>query len=108
MRHHLFRHAIGQAGLDPAHLIDGGQFTRFGERRAIQFGRLAQQVRAFGIGLRTDRDIFPRRHRECPSDQRRYACQQDGARRRAGSGCDAHNQAGDGDDAVIRAQYGGP
>ncbi|GAA3260981.1 hypothetical protein GCM10020258_23840 [Sphingomonas yabuuchiae] len=59
MRHHLFGHLPRQPRLDPALFVDRGQFARFGQRRTDQLRRLARQIGLLGIGLRTDRDIFP-------------------------------------------------
>ena len=82
------------------------QFFVFRRRVGLQLLALAGEVGLFGIGLRTDRDIFARRHRHRAGDQAGDARQQDVALGGGGGG-DAQDQAGGRDDAVIGAQHGG-
>lgn len=105
MRHHLFGDRLCQRGRDAAADVDGGEFPCFGLGIAVQLGSLARQVGMFGIGLRADRDIFARRHRQRAADQRRRAGEQDGRCAGARRGGDADDQARYRDDAVIGTQH---
>src|SRR3546814_16444628 len=62
-RHELIGNRERKFGLQTTRRIDVRQFLPLESRLRGKFGLFAGQVGLFGIGLRTDRDIFPGSHR---------------------------------------------
>ncbi len=76
--HQLQGYLASQLGFEAAAHIDAGELVLLGFCLFCELDTLARQIGRFAIGLRADRNVFPRRHRHRARDQRRYACNQDG------------------------------
>jgi len=101
----LYRNLPREGVLNTTAYVNLRQLLEFGLRGGIERRPLRLQIRALGVGLRTDRDVFTGGHRHGPRHKPRDARNQDaisvGRSRR-----NANNQTGGRDDAVIGAQYG--
>ena len=97
---------MGELGVQPAPHVNGCQLGQFTRAIGGQLVSLARDVGLLGIGLRTHRHIFARRHRHGASDQTSHAGYQNGTLAGAGSRY-AQDQTGGGDNAVIGTQHGG-
>jgi hypothetical protein len=103
--HQLRGDLFGQFGIQTALDVDGREFRRFKFNVRRQFFALAFEIGIFGIRLGTDRNIFASRHGHRTRDQAGQARDQHAAT--AGfSGSYADNQAGRGNDAVVRTKDG--
>lgn len=107
MGHQLRRNLPSQQLIQPAPDIDGGEFSKFRWRISLKFPPLTIQVRRLGVGLRTDRHIFPCGHRHRPGHQTRNTCHHQTASRSIGRG-NTNQQARGRDDPVISAQHRRP
>jgi len=103
--HQLACDLIGKIWLEATAHVDRRQLSLFAGPIGGQFAAFARQVCILDIGLGVDRHILARRHRHCPGSQSGYAGEQDAAAV-AVRGCDAQQQAGGGQDAVIGPQDG--
>ena len=104
--HQLHGHLMRQLRVEPAAPVDGSQFFHFVLGVLGELAAFAFEVGLFGVGLRADRDVFPRGHRQRACRQARDARQQHG-RARGAAGGHADDQAGRRDEPVIGAQNGG-
>ena len=84
--------------------VDFDQFCQFGIGIGFQFVAFFVQIGFFRVRLAGYGNIFPRRHRDRAADQGGNARQQQGLKI-GGSGCNAGQQRGGGNQAVVRAQY---
>ena len=99
-RHQLIGHLFSKRAVQSALLINGDQLCTFRRRTVRKLRLFLGDVRCLGIGLRTDRDIFPRRHRHRACDKSGRPCQQHGRAVSSGGGHTEH-EAGCGNNAVI-------
>jgi hypothetical protein len=60
---------VGGFGIDAARHVNGRKLFMFMFGTGGQFRPFTRQIRAFGIGLAADLDIFPRRHRHGANHQ---------------------------------------
>ena len=105
-RHQLRGNLLGQFAIQTAFDVDSREFGLFKLNICCQFFTFPLQVCIFRIGLGTDRNIFACGHGHCTRDQTGQSCHEytvpTGFR-----GSNADDQAGSGNDTVIRAKDGG-
>jgi len=87
--------------------IDLSKLLGFEIAIACEFTSFAGQVGAFGVGLRTDGNVFSSSHRHCAGDESSDTCNQcftlGGSCRR-----DSKNETCGRNDPVVCPQHGGP
>ena len=102
VRHQLPGNLTRECFIQSATDIDGRQFTVFKLTISGKFFSFAIEVRVFGVGLRTDRNILASRHRHRPGDQSRNAGHHDVSTSGLGGG-HSNNQTGGGHNAIVSA-----
>ena len=107
VRHQLIGDGFRDLRVEAAANVYRGQLLTFVVRFCGEAPPLEFQFGLFGIGLRTDRHILTGRHRQRAGDQAGKAGQDNGMAISL-RGCDADDQAGRGNNAVVRAEHGSP
>lgn len=107
MGRELLCHLLRQALAEPSPDADPLEFGQLEPGLLRQFPLLAVAVWPLGVGLGTDRDVLPGRHRHGPRDEPPHPGQEYGRARRMGAG-HPHDEAGRRHDAIVLAQDGGP
>jgi len=104
LRHQLPGDLARKPGFDSAHHVSLREFFGLEHRIGGELPRFACKVGMFGVGLRTDRNIFSRGHRHGAGDQPGHTGKQNIA---LGSGGRRHaeDQAGGRYDSVIGAKH---
>jgi hypothetical protein len=103
--HELMRDLARKLWLETAIHIDIREFVFFEVIVLLEGPLFELEIRALRIRLRADRDIFARRHRHGASDEAGRAREQDIFLGRL-CRCDADDETGRRNDAVICAKYG--
>src|SRR3974390_3436977 len=103
-RHELLGNLSGKARIDSARDIDVGKLPPLELRVIREFPPFPREIGIFDVRLRTDRDIFARRHGHSAGNKPADACQQHVSLRRL-SRSHTQNEASGRDDPIICAQH---